>query len=1278
GAVYATEAAANGTTGQAYISGNSVTASAEAQGGAVFATGLKLTGGAIASNNSAESTGADASGGFAYFPGAATLAFGSEALVANNTSKAGNDARGGAVYAGGDLNLSGGAISMTGNKADAKDTYAQGGALYSGGAVTINAGNVAFKDNSVTSKKVAQGGAIYATSGVTITATRAKFLSATDTVMAENGSITVKGSLEAGKGVSFRADNGNITVSDGQFEPYDVKNPAANSGELPQFYASSGKFDLSGSKLALQNALPAWADVDQRYKHDFAFVVANEINVPDSIASDYRHNKITMRDDFGGTVLTLEFGIDNLTWYNDDDSWDVADTRGLWINSAGTPDDFYQSDHVTFAPTAGSKRVKIELKKDIVAGSVTVEGSYAFSGSELTTGPLAFTAGDSELGMVTTADEAKLSAGSLTLSAPLIVKSAFTQASGAKLTVAASETFAILNGFSTAALDAAGAALNVFGIGALANGETRTFKVAEAFASLKTWTNLEHDATGLRVEYQPDTDNATYYNLTFTSLGNIPLIWNGGSGAWAVNDGHQRWLRASDGTTKDDFYNGDSAIFPENGAAQTVSLTGALTAEEMTVKGSYAFAGSGALAVEKLSFEKGASTLNAAVTAEKATLEDGSLTLEAPLTVKDLFRQTGGQLTLPAATAETTALLDGSGTAVLNAPAGTLFVKGIGALANGETRTYKVATGFASLNPWHDSALKGDAAGLRVEYAGAKSATAYDVTVTALGNIPLIWNGGADTWKENDGNLLWLRASDGVTKDDFYNGDSAIFPGNAAAETVSLSGALTADEMTVNGDYVFTGSGTLSAGTLNVAAGQSRFAREITAGKGILSGSGTVLTLAAPLTVTDSFEQKSGATLIFDVNAFTGTAPLLGENSATLTVTSGAKLYLQNAKASYDGQQYPVALNFKAVAGVWKNADVSGTAVGPDISYSVKTSGGSVIVTVTREIPVVPIPFILTAGQSLRNASGVGTQLQDRGAGLANAPAGVMSAALGFLPMEQGKRGGVWASTWYTHARVDNDSADMTFKNYGVTIGADKALKNGAVAGLAVSLGKTEGRGKGEYTGSDSDGKHIGVSLYGAKNLADGKLTLAGDLGYHWHKDDYDCSGADLCSARNARSRVFTAGATAWWNLRRAGKVGVKPFLGLRYSRFSMDDITARKNGSDWSVIAGESVAQWTVPLGVKFDWTPVTTKKGWKIRPSAELAYVYAGGDRAIGLRETKISDGSPSRSTQMLTDRNNFRASLGLDAKRKDFTLGVGVNALLSSGQKDVSVNATLRWDL
>jgi hypothetical protein len=98
----------------------------------------------------------------------------------------------------------------------------------------------------------------------------------------------------------------------------------------------------------------------------------------------------------------------------------------------------------------------------------------------------------------------------------------------------------------------------------------------------------------------------------------------------------------------------------------------------------------------------------------------------------------------------------------------------------------------------------------------------------------------------------------------------------------------------------------------------------------------------------------------------------------------------------------------------------------------------------------------------------------------------------------------------------------------------------------------------------------------------------------------------------------------------------------------------------------------------VKFDWTPMNTKRGWKIKPSVELAYVYAGGDRDLNVFFTSLYSGNDYEGYEVMSDRDNFRASIGLEAKRKDFTLGLGVKTLLSSGQKDVSVNATLRWDL
>ncbi|MBR1895594.1 MAG: autotransporter outer membrane beta-barrel domain-containing protein, partial [Pyramidobacter sp.] len=734
--------------------------------------------------------------------------------------------------------------------------------------------------------------------------------------------------------------------------------------------------------------------------------------------------------------------------------------------------------------------------------------------------------------------------------------------------------------------------------------------------------------------------------------------------------GNLLWLRESDVTTKDDFYGGDSVVFEANTEKQTVTLSSGLEADGMAVGGDYLFKGSD-LKVRSLHVVGGESELAAAVTADTAEQSGGSLKLSKTLTVHDSFTQSdAATLIVPAGLTE--AVLSGAGTAALNA-AGTLYIEGIGALAYGVTKTFKVAEKFAKLNPWADGALTGDATGLRVEYAGKKSATAFDVTVTALGHIPLIWNGGMETWAETDGRKLWLRESDGTTKDDFYNGDSAIFPANGAAQKVTLSGALEPEAMTVNGSYVFAGSGSLKAGTLTVSGGESEFARAVTAEKAVLTG-GT-LKLTEPLTVNSSFTQKSGSTLAVDVDK-TETV-LLGQSGAKLTVASGAKLYLANAQSSLDGVKYIVATGFDVVS-AWQDADVDGSASGFGVRYAVSEESGNVVVTVTGE-PYDGFPFILTAGQSLRGAARVGTALQNRGAGLLSAPASPMAFARGFMPMEQDKRGGVWASAWYSHSRVDNATADMKFRNYGVTLGADKLLRGGATAGVAISLGKTEGRGKGAFDGSDSDGKHIGVSLYGAKDLGRGNVTLAGDIGLSWHRDDYDSTMfGSYYRARKAKSRAFTVGATAWWNLPSRGSVRVKPFLGLRYSRFSMDDFTAEKNGTSWANIGGESVSQWTVPLGVKFDWTPVTTKKGWKLKPSVELAYVFAGGDRNMDVRVTSVKGGGPVHEAQMLSDKHNFRASLGLDAKRKNMTLGLGVNALLSSGQKDVSVNATVRWDL
>ena len=227
--------------------------------------------------------------------------------------------------------------------------------------------------------------------------------------------------------------------------------------------------------------------------------------------------------------------------------------------------------------------------------------------------------------------------------------------------------------------------------------------------------------------------------------------------------------------------------------------------------------------------------------------------------------------------------------------------------------------------------------------------------------------------------------------------------------------------------------------------------------------------------------------------------------------------------------------------------------------------------------------------------------------------------------------------------------------------------------GLALNLGKSEADGRGSWDGYNADGKFIGLSVYGAKNL--GAVTLAGDLGYNWFEHDHDSTvSGEAYRARGVKSSVTTIGATAYWNLKQNSAVAIRPFLGLRWSHYSQDSYIAT-HGSESLSMDSDSASQWTIPLGVRFDWTRHQTQSGWTLSPNAEVAYVRAAGDTDVKLRQGVGAGGKEYLTA--LTDENSFRASLGLEAKRNNLTLGVNFRGQFSSNQRDLGLSATARWD-
>ena len=225
-----------------------------------------------------------------------------------------------------------------------------------------------------------------------------------------------------------------------------------------------------------------------------------------------------------------------------------------------------------------------------------------------------------------------------------------------------------------------------------------------------------------------------------------------------------------------------------------------------------------------------------------------------------------------------------------------------------------------------------------------------------LENLALTWNGASTDWAQNDGRKNWLVDDADGTTADFYNGDSVTFTAKNSG-TVSLTGDLQTPAMTVKGgEYTFEADGTLNVtDLLTVSGGDVRFAREIRAYKGVLSGTGTKLSLEQTLRLTGAFVQSDG-TLIVDLGRLNGAAALSGEGKAELKIESG-HLQLIGDTATPDGNWYTIAREFGSIDKAWESVNVSGQADGKDVKYYVESDDTSVRVRVVEEGPFIdPIP----------------------------------------------------------------------------------------------------------------------------------------------------------------------------------------------------------------------------------------------------------------------------------------------------------------------------------
>lgn len=689
-------------------------------------------------------------------------------------------------------------------------------------------------------------------------------------------------------------------------------------------------------------------------------------------------------------------------------------------------------------------------------------------------------------------------------------------------------------------------------------------------------------------------------------------------GTVAVNAG-------ADLTTTQDFTVGDAI----NNKTGTIDAAGSITAGKVDLQqGTVAVTGS--LTANELSVGNSSSNKEGTVTAA-GTVDVGTLNLN-----RGKVEVTGSLA------AETLTVADNSGASIA-----------VGAADSAGTLTAKnVQLGGTSLmlDPaWKDGSMIQTASKAGLKFNGSQ----VDGKLT-VGQNSVLSLGTADTAKAEaafaDTGLTW--GQNDITAALYIDYEQTM---DSTKGGIKVDGSLT--HVSDSKDLAAANTATFAAGSLLMVAGDAALTMD-----GALKAGGT-----ATITISNG-------------------------SAATLKVDSGAKLYIADAQAD---KQYTIVSGFTnsgsdVTDGGWNGTNlllnklVKGSGSYSSGSFTVSTQK----VKASEALPGVALPNILDAMSSqtdspyagikyLSNAiSGLNSNAQtlvavnsfaqgaeNSGATRTGALAALdlgtavqehlslakaaaeQSGGFGKAAVDTADNGGIWAQYIHNKDKVDNMGGVSYDGQYnGVIIGGDFADRGKYSSGIAFSYGS------GDSTGSASKNEFDfwGLSYYGG--IQNGDTNLIFDVGYS--KTSSDVKGVIKAEPD---TQVISMGVKGEKLISNGHGTSYVPYAGLRYMNIDTDSYNGSIDGKTAAHYSTDKADLWLLPVGISISHESVTAG-GWKVRPTADIAYVWTLGDKNTAMDITVPGVNATDRLGYDIMDSGFFVGKLGLEAEKGDWTYGLG----------------------
>ena len=285
---------------------------------------------------------------------------------------------------------------------------------------------------------------------------------------------------------------------------------------------------------------------------------------------------------------------------------------------------------------------------------------------------------------------------------------------------------------------------------------------------------------------------------------------------------------------------------------------------------------------------------------------------------------------------------------------------------------------------------------------------------------------------------------------------------------------------------------------------------------------------------------------------------------------------------------------------------------------------------------------------------------------------------------------GVWVMPVHQNAKIKDIEIGNTFKTgfdgkfTGLIAGFDYTTPKLMRFGISIDGGKGDVESTNHVQPTKNDFDYWGVSLYSGWAL--GPLTLSGDIGYTKSSNDITQTlpASMLMDPLKADvdNEAWAIGIRAEYQFN-TPVMNITPYAALRYMRLTTDAYSVwtdprYSTGSPGRVFDVDKDTQdlTRVPVGVIFS-KDFMTSNAFKVSPRLDLGFIYTAGDRdAISVTSIPGVDATAKVRT-LLVDKMTFNGSLGIDIKKKDFTLRLNYNYQNASHRSSNTFSGMLRFD-